>query len=80
MICFCADCDGPQNFSILSTKHKENPDRSISEYTFAICDTCASPALFSRLDIGGGFEELGVTRLWPPEPRYVGYDLPRVGS
>jgi Domain of unknown function (DUF4145) len=77
MISHCTQCDDPQNFEAIAAYNSQS-EFPPCEYTLAKCDRCLAVSLFIREDIGEGLENDGYYRVWPPQSRHLGFELPEI--
>lgn len=79
MIYFCEHCETHRNFNSLSVAEVRGGGFP-EEFTFAVCEVCHYPAVYSRedYDLGEGFEDDEYYRVYPPHERTVSFVLPAI--
>lgn len=81
MVYFCERCETHRNFkplSVVEVRDREEPFPQ--QFTFATCEICYYPAVYSRddYDLGAGFEDDEYYRVYPPHERSVPFVLPTI--
>lgn len=77
LVMHCHFCEQSRSFVVLSV-HELQDEGLPEEYTFARCSECNRPSVLYREDTGDGFENDSYYRLYPPQARHLGFELPGI--
>lgn len=77
MIYQCSFCDKHMQYTPLAV-HVVGDEILPEEFTFAACPECRIPVVFTRADLGDGFEADDYYRVYPPHERAIHFTLPPV--